>query len=40
MKAGVPAELHIYTRGGHGFGMHDRPMPVTALDGAAEGMAR
>ena len=28
-KAEVPAELHIYTRGGHGFGMHDRPMPVT-----------
>jgi acetyl esterase/lipase len=22
-KAGVPAELHIYARGGHGFGMHD-----------------
>jgi putative heme-binding domain-containing protein len=29
VKAGVPAELHIYARGGHGFGMHDRPMPVT-----------
>jgi acetyl esterase/lipase len=22
-KAGVPAELHLYGRGGHGFGMHD-----------------
>ena len=22
-KAGVSAELHIYARGGHGFGMHD-----------------
>ena len=24
-----PGELHIYARGGHGFGMNDRPMPVT-----------
>ena len=30
VKAGVSAELHIYARGGHGFGMHDRPMPVTS----------
>ncbi len=29
VKAGVPGELHIYARGGHGFGMADRPMPVT-----------
>ena len=29
VKAAVPAELHIYAHGGHGFGMHDRPMPVT-----------
>jgi putative heme-binding domain-containing protein len=29
-KAGVPGELHIYGRGGHGFGMNDRPMPVTS----------
>ena len=28
--AGVPAELHIYQRGGHGFGVRERPMPVTA----------
>jgi endo-1,4-beta-xylanase len=28
-KAGVPAELHIYARGGHGFGMRDRPVPVS-----------
>jgi acetyl esterase/lipase len=26
---GVPAELHIFARGGHGFGMKDRPMPIT-----------
>ena len=26
-KAGVPAELHIYERGGHGFGLaHDDPV--------------
>jgi acetyl esterase/lipase len=28
-KAGVLAELHIYSVGGHGFGMKDRPLPVT-----------
>jgi endo-1,4-beta-xylanase len=28
-KAGVSAELHVYARGGHGFGMRDRPVPVT-----------
>jgi acetyl esterase/lipase len=27
-KIGVPAELHIYSRGGHGFGMHKRGLPV------------
>jgi hypothetical protein len=24
-RAGVPAELHIYTNGGHGFGMRATP---------------
>lgn len=28
-KAGVSAELHIYSVGGHGFGMRERPLPVT-----------
>ena len=28
-KAGVSAELHIYARGGHGFGMRNRPVPVS-----------
>jgi acetyl esterase/lipase len=28
--AGVSAELHIYGKGGHGFGMKDRPLPITA----------
>jgi acetyl esterase/lipase len=27
-KAGVPAELHVYARGGHGFGMHEISAPV------------
>ncbi|HYP09650.1 MAG TPA: alpha/beta hydrolase [Bryobacteraceae bacterium] len=27
-KAGVPAELHIYTKGGHGFGIWKRPNPI------------
>ena len=27
-KAGVPAELHVYARGGHGFGMHKTNAPV------------
>ncbi|MGH7555442.1 MAG: alpha/beta hydrolase [Longimicrobiales bacterium] len=29
-KAGVPAELHIYAQGGHGFGIRNRPMPVSS----------
>jgi endo-1,4-beta-xylanase len=28
--AGVPAEIHIYSEGGHGFGVRDRPMAVTS----------
>jgi acetyl esterase/lipase len=28
-EAGIPSELHIYAQGGHAFGMHDRPLPVT-----------
>jgi endo-1,4-beta-xylanase len=28
--AGVNTELHIYSQGGHGFGMRDRPLPITA----------
>jgi len=27
-KAGMSAELHIYSRGGHGFGMHKKGLPV------------
>jgi acetyl esterase/lipase len=29
-KAGVSGELHVYARGGHGFGMENRPLPVTS----------
>jgi acetyl esterase/lipase len=28
-KAGIPAELHIYSRGGHGFGLRQTDDPVT-----------
>lgn len=29
-KAGVSSELHIYARGGHGFGMRDNHQPVSS----------
>jgi acetyl esterase/lipase len=32
-EGGVDAELHVYARGGHGFGMKDRPMPITGWIG-------
>jgi acetyl esterase/lipase len=28
-EAGVDAELHIFSKGGHGFGMKDRPLAIT-----------
>jgi len=28
-KAGVPAELHVYADGGHGFGLRDLKLPVS-----------
>jgi acetyl esterase/lipase len=27
-KAGISAEMHIYSRGGHGFGMRKRDLPI------------
>jgi acetyl esterase/lipase len=27
-KAGIPAEIHVYSRGGHGFGMQKKGLPV------------
>jgi len=29
-KAGVAGELHVYARGGHGFGMTERPLPISS----------
>ena len=29
-KAKVPAELHVYSKGGHGFGMRQRGQPISA----------
>lgn len=29
-KAGVPAELHVYEKGGHGYGMRKGPNPVSS----------
>lgn len=29
-KANVPAELHVYSKGGHGFGIRQRGQPVSA----------
>jgi acetyl esterase/lipase len=28
--AGINAELHLFSKGGHGFGMRDRPLPITS----------
>lgn len=28
-KAGISAELHIYSQGGHGFGIRNRPIPAS-----------
>jgi acetyl esterase/lipase len=28
-KAGVPAEMHLYAKGGHGYGLRPSPNPVT-----------
>lgn len=30
LKAEAPAELHIYARGGHGYGIRNRPLPVSS----------
>lgn len=36
LKAGVPAEMHIYARGGHGYGIRKREMPVSSWSVRAE----
>ncbi len=35
-NAKVPAELHVYTLGGHGFGMGGKELPVSGWTGLAE----
>ena len=35
-NAKVPAELHVYTLGGHGFGMGPKELPISGWTGLAE----
>ena len=35
-EAGVPAELHIYAKGGHGFGLRHTKLPITSWPKLAE----
>jgi acetyl esterase/lipase len=35
-KAGVPAELHVYAQGGHGYGLRETAKPVTDWPHLAE----
>jgi acetyl esterase/lipase len=28
-KASIPAEMHIYTKGGHGYGLRPTKLPIT-----------
>lgn len=35
-EAGVPAELHVYAKGGHGYGLRTTESPVTRWTNAAE----
>ncbi len=35
-KAGVPAELHVYAKGGHGYGLRRTELPVTGWPALAE----
>jgi acetyl esterase/lipase len=30
VKAGVPAEMHMYAQGGHAFGLRRTNLPITA----------
>jgi acetyl esterase/lipase len=36
--AGVTAELHVYSQGGHGFGMRNRASADHRVAGAADGL--
>ncbi|MBI3879589.1 MAG: prolyl oligopeptidase family serine peptidase, partial [Verrucomicrobia bacterium] len=35
-KAGVSAEVHVYSAGGHGYGLRKTEMPVTTWPARAE----
>ena len=35
-KAGVPAEMHVYVKGGHAFGLRRTESPVTQWPGLVE----
>jgi acetyl esterase/lipase len=35
-NAKVPVELHVYTLGGHGFGMGEKELPISGWTGLAE----
>ena len=35
-NANVPAELHLYAKGGHGYGLRPTDLPVTAWPKLAE----
>jgi hypothetical protein len=35
-KVKVPAELHIYAEGGHGYGLRKTKLPVTGWPGLVE----
>ena len=35
-KAGVPAEMHVYVKGGHAFGLRRTESPVTEWPGLVE----
>jgi len=39
-NAKVPAELHVYAQGGHGYGLRRSPLPVTAWPQLVEGWLR
>lgn len=36
IKAGVPVEMHLYARGGHGFGLRPSDLPITGWPKLAE----
>jgi hypothetical protein len=39
-KAGVPADLHIWEKGGHGYGLRETDQPVTRWPARAEDWLR